>query len=99
MSRWLYVAVVKIRSLLHVREVEHLEPHVIALDAETVKFCRGMEVSVEQADTEGLKKSMKATARSFARRKRTPALYATPYASPWVCPHLGHHPGQACAGK
>ena len=51
--------------LLHVREVEHLEPHVIALDAETVKFCRGMEVSVEQADTEGLKKSMKAKGLHF----------------------------------
>ena len=51
--------------LLHVREVEHLEPHVIALDAETVKFCRGMGVSVEQADTEGLKKSMKAKGLHF----------------------------------
>ena len=53
--------------LLHVREVEHLEPHVIALDAETVKFCRGMGVSVEQADTEGLKKSMKAKGLHFTR--------------------------------
>ena len=51
--------------LSHVRKIESLEPHVIALDAGTAKFCKGLGASVELADTEGLIKSMTAKGLKF----------------------------------